>query len=451
MMNSVRDFIKNFKKYLIYIAVLAQLVFGTVYLVCNFSEYIIYPETEEMVHAARTLVFDEYIGFLYPLFIRVCLNIQNLCGVGYYLIVHGVQLSAMFLAVYYMIQPFFGRKKAWLVGTYVMSVPMCMQTALMVSPFAFKAIFSFLIAGSMVRIWKDAKTIKGWIILLGIWAVSAFNVPDDLFVWGVPILGLSLIVIFRKSDKLHIRKRCCIFLAVLVVFLGAFGTVKGVTEPGSRGRMHKTVGSVLFQRTLWPDLGMKYGFLPLDIQVCFEPNTAFSSDRSAETITNIIGPKVEREYGVESANDLFMEAFKNQLSYNKKTLSYAIVNDFSGYLLPPYMIIVYMQGIEGSALGSLYNIISNNNPEMLYVYLNIFLVTLFVLTILTVLQLIKSKEMLKRGKSKGAISIIGILVYQALWYAIVNIQGVDYRYVLLNVVIIAATILGVSVKGYIRT
>ena len=59
--------------------------------------------------------------------------------------------------------------------------------------------------------------------------------------------------------------------------------------------------------------------------------------------------------------------------------------------------------------------------------------------------------MLKRGKSKGAISIIGILVYQALWYAIVNIQGVDYRYVLLNVVIIAATILGVSVKGYIRT
>ena len=68
MKDSVRIFTKNFIKFFIYIAVFAQIVSGTVYLVCNFNEFIIYPETEEMVHAARTLVFDEYIGFLYPLF-----------------------------------------------------------------------------------------------------------------------------------------------------------------------------------------------------------------------------------------------------------------------------------------------------------------------------------------------------------------------------------------------
>ena len=122
MTNKMKAFSQNFIRYFFYIAVFAQIVSGTVYLVCNFADFIVYPETEEMVNAARNLIFDEYIGFLYPLFIRVCLNIQNLCGVGYYLIVHGVQLSAMFLAVYYMIQPFFGRKKAWLVGTYPLNV-----------------------------------------------------------------------------------------------------------------------------------------------------------------------------------------------------------------------------------------------------------------------------------------------------------------------------------------
>ena len=62
MMDSVRLFLRNFIKYFLYIAVFAQIVTGTVYLVCNFAEYIVYPETEEMVHVARGLLFDEYTG-----------------------------------------------------------------------------------------------------------------------------------------------------------------------------------------------------------------------------------------------------------------------------------------------------------------------------------------------------------------------------------------------------
>ena len=70
MKDSIRDFTKNFIRFFIYIAVFAQIVSGTVYLVCNFSEYIVYPESQEMIHVARGLVFDEYTGVLYPLFIR---------------------------------------------------------------------------------------------------------------------------------------------------------------------------------------------------------------------------------------------------------------------------------------------------------------------------------------------------------------------------------------------
>ena len=132
MKDSIRDFTKNFIRFFIYIAVFAQIVSGTVYLVCNFSQLIVYPETEEMVHAARTLVFDEYIGFLYPLFVRICLIVQNMSGIGYFLPVHTVQLLTMFLGAYYMIRSMFEGKKAWIFASYIMSIPMCMQTALMV-------------------------------------------------------------------------------------------------------------------------------------------------------------------------------------------------------------------------------------------------------------------------------------------------------------------------------
>ena len=102
MMDSVRLFLRNLIKYFLYIAVFAQIVSGTVYLVYNFFEFFVYPETEEMVHTARGLLFDEYTGFLYPLFIRLCLGMQEFLGIGYYLVAHMVQLICFILAAGYL-------------------------------------------------------------------------------------------------------------------------------------------------------------------------------------------------------------------------------------------------------------------------------------------------------------------------------------------------------------
>lgn len=448
MMDSVRIFTRNFIKFFIYIAVFAQIVSGTVYLVCNFNEFIVYPETEEMVHAARTLIFDEYIGFLYPLFIRVCLSVQNMCGVGYYLLVHGVQLVAMFFAMYYLVKSFFIGKRAWLATAYVMSIPMCMQTALMVSPFAFKAVFGFLIAGSLVRLWRDAGKVITWIILLLSCALAAFNVPDDLFVWLVPVGVFSFIVFFRKSDKLRIAKRCCILLAVVLVFFGTFGILSGVTEAGSRGRMHKTVSSVLFQRTVWPGLGEKYGFLPLDIQYYIGKDEMAATDSSAEMVTNVIGPRIELHNGVEKSEKLFMEAAVTQFGYNKRAIFQSVTRDFAGYLLSPYSTIGYIQGEDGSAFGTLYSRMSIIAPKMTYNYFAIFYISLFVLTFVMVLNVIKNKVLANKKSVKTGLLIVCILIYQALWYSIVNVQGVDYRYVLLNMGIYALAVFGGSLSVF---
>lgn len=441
MMNSVRDFAKSFKKYLIYIAVLAQLVFGTVYLVCNFSEYVIYPETEEMVHAARTLVFDEYIGFLYPLFIRVCLSVRNLCGVGYYLFVHGIQVLAMLFSVYYMAKPFFAGKRAWVVAAYVMSIPMCMQTALMVSPFAFKTVFSFLIAGSMIRLWKDSKRVWIWAVMFGCFALSVFNVPDDLFIWGIPIFVFSLANCFRKSDKVHFVKRVGLVLLAVLVFTGAFVTVNGVTEAGARGRMRRSVESVMFQRTVWPDLGVKYNFLPSEIRQYISQEEAFMSDSSSEQILCFVGPTIERNEGTERAKELFLEAALQQLSYNKKELAGYILRDFAGYLLTPYSVVSYMQGENGSAYGTLYSRMAALNPQMTYSYFTVFFVSIFVLTFGAILKVLKNNMLSNKNTLKNVFAVLVLLGYQALCYAVVNVQGVDYRYVLFNAAVFACVAL----------
>ena len=441
MKDSIRDFTKNFIRFFIYIAVFAQIVSGTVYLVCNFSQLIVYPETEEMVHAARTLVFDEYIGFLYPLFVRICLIVQNMSGIGYFLPVHTVQVLTMFFGAYYMIRSMFEGKKAWIFASYIMSIPMCMQTALMVSPFAFKMVCAFLIAGSMIRIVKNPGKIWQWLVLLGSFSMAAFNVPDDLFVWGISVLVFALVICLKRTDKISLARKICLLIAVVMVLLGTFGTLSVVTKEGSRGRMQKTVSSVLFQRTIWPKLDEKFIFLPYDVRYNWARGDCPATNSSSELITVWMGPVIENRVGTERAHELFMEAAMMQLSYNKRELFEYVSKDFIGYLFMPYSLLGYMQGEDGSAFSTLYGRMSMANTKMTYNYFSIFYVSLFVLTFAAVMKLVAKRKVIVKGYGKKALAVTALLGYQALWYTIVNVQGVDYRYSLFQTAVLAMLVL----------
>ena len=335
MMKSARFFFNNFIKYLFNIAVFAQIALGTVYFVCNFTEYIIYPETEEMIHIARGLLFDEYTGILYPLFIRLCLGIQESLGIGYYLVAHFVQFILFVLASGYLVGSVFKGKKACVAVLYIVSFPMCMQTILMVSPMAFKAIFSFLIVGAMIRITKGNGTIRSWIFLFLAYILSALNMPDDLYMWIVPIGVWGIIYFFRERKQCVLWKRVCLILAIGVVFLGTSVVLNKTIDVGSRGRMQRTVNSVLFQRALWPNLDEKYGFLPDEMKTILGIEHLLESEVSSENMICVVGPAIDRAVGLEHANELYMQAVIGQLGYNKRALLRDLSNDFFGYLLIP--------------------------------------------------------------------------------------------------------------------
>ncbi len=442
MMDSVRLFLRNLIKYVLYIAVFAQIVSGTVYLVCNFTEYIVYPETKEMVHVARGLLFDEYTGVLYPLFIRGCLGVQSLLGIGYYLVAHLLQLVLVTIAVFYFVRTFFEGKKAWIATAYIVSFPMIMQTILMVSPFAFKAAFGFVIIGAMIRLFKNNGNFLTWIWLLLAYVLAAFNVTDDLYMWILPIGIFGVAYFFKNRKSLHIAKRVCLLVIIAVIFVVTFGALNSVAQAGNRGRMQRTVSSVLFQRTLWPELRVKFGFLPMDIRYHIDPDVAMASDASAENIIYVIGPRVDREVGFEKANELYMESFMNQMAYNKRAVFGAVLDDCTGYLFTPYSMLKYMAGEEGSAFSTLYGMISAKSPQMTYHYFSVGFVSMFVLIFAGVLRVVRKKLLTKKACIKQFLFFLGILLYQGIWYSIANVQGVDYRYGLFNIAVFAVFALG---------
>ena len=434
MTNKMKAFSQNFIRYFFYLAVFAQVVSGTVYLVCNFADFIVYPETEEMVNAARNLIFDEYIGFLYPLFIRLCLGIQKSLGIGYYIVAHFIQLLLFVGAIFYMIKPFFSGKKAWVGSFLVTSFPFCMQSILMVSPFAFKAAFSFFMVGAMVRIYRQKEKIcmKSAVVLGISYLLASFNQPDDKYLWILPIFVLTILLLLRRKEVLKAWKKLVVLLVAISLFFVSFFICHKVIDEGARGRMQKTVYSVLFQRTIWPDLRVKYGFLPEEMWTYISSDDAVSSNQYAEYIVYSIGPKIENQVGVEKANELYKEAVLNQLSYNKRAIFENVSEDFLGYLFEPYTTIWHMNGQGGSAFGKLYSSMSEGNAKGAYGYMCVSFMTLFVLTLGGILSVIKKKLLAGKERKRLILLAGGMLIYQALFYAVVNVQGVDYRYVLLN-------------------
>lgn len=435
MMNSVRFFLKNFIKYIFYIAVFAQIVSGTVYLVCNFTEYIIYPETEEMVQLARGLLFDEYTGILYPLFIRLCLGIQGSFGIGYYLVTHFVQLVLFVLSTTYLVSSVFKGKKTWIAMLYIVCFPMCMQTILMVSPLAFKAIFSFLIVGSMIRITRGNGKIGTWICMFLVYIMAALNMPDDLYIWIVPMATFGILYFFRKRKQCALWKRACLIVAVGIVFLATFFILDSSIDAGNCGRMQRTISSVLFQRTAWPNLDEKYGFLPEEMREILSNENLLDSEFSSESIVYVVGPTIDRTAGFERANELYMQAVIGQLGYNKRTLLKTVSDDFFGYLLAPYSTVFYMKGQDGSSYSTLYGSVSARNPEGIYGYFCISFVSMFLLTFYGIMSILQKRRLVQKTYKNQISLCVGILIYQAIWYAIANVQGVDYRYGLLNIAI----------------
>ena len=78
---------------------------------------------------------------------------------------------------------------------------------------------------------------------------------------------------------------------------------------------------------------------------------------------------------------------------------------------------------------TIYGIVSAHNPSVVYGYFCVSYVSLFLLTFYGILRMLKKRRLVQISMC------VWILLYQAAWYAIANVQGVDYRYGLLNIAI----------------
>lgn len=430
-----KGIMQNFIKYFVMLLLFLEIILGIYWVVTNIGNLILYPETVDLIDAAKTGVLDEYTGVFYPHFLNMFINRES--GTLYYIPIYIIQLVAVYLSTVYVLYPIVKQRYAWMGAGVVLAIPMIIQCVLMVAPFSFCLTFILLMAGAAIRLLQKREQIEKWplVVLLGAWFLASMTSIDLFFYCGISILVFLLVICIRKTDKKRLKKLIVCMVSFIIVCIIGLGLFEAQTEIGSRNRVQKSFASALWERTTWPNLGLDYFEIPAEVRSIFQEDEISINIRISESFIYKYGPVIDKEYGYEKANDLYYAMSFTEFKLRTKEIIARTGNDAIGYLFMPFSIFSYMNGTYGSITGMLYSHMTAGETGILYLYWSVSLLLVFICALYTLIM-IAGKLGTRKEKKGNRILAAGIafLICQAVYYAIMAPQGVDYRYVLSGIV-----------------
>ena len=305
-----------------------QIVLGAIWLCCQFPHLQNWQETYEYLDISRTWVLDEYVGFLYPLLLKLCTGMEALLGVPFYMPVYVVQLLAAVFASYFFARTVLKLQggRAYLTAGYLVSFPMLLQFHLSVRP--------------------ESLVVSGVLLLLGVFSNKQDRTLKQVVCGGL----LTMAVIWLMPDGAvlcvaawvwyflgKIDRKWFLGLLAFVLALAVSLSVNAFTQtPGSRGRIQKTFWAAAFQRVVTEYFSKSYAMWDEEVRTTFTIEEAMEQAKRSDNMMYTVGPMLERDWGRERANQLYRQMTMDCFRVRTKDVVYQIRDDLVDALLMPF-------------------------------------------------------------------------------------------------------------------
>ena len=358
-----------------------QIVLGLCWVVLNIGHFQEFGDSLHYIEISKTFVCDEYFGILYPLFIWIVMKIQIFTFIPYYCILYIVQLVTAFYASYSfllgcrIIQPF-TIKKISFKGVWgclcVLTIPMLMQCHLAVLPHSLTVSLFLILISMVLKILNNPKEMyaKSIIKMVPFWLAMSLLMPEYKLLAGVPIFFAVIYVATKiwKSNKDRVRFHAIAF----IVSLGLILAISSLTQtPGSYGRMKKTCVSTAVSRFVWPWFYLNYNFWPWDVKEVMDVDASRNISWHPDNVINEFGPLLENHYGIEKAQELYLEMIKIASNIHTKDIVIAMGRDALSYSAPPIMFMKSLaDGGYESYFGRNYEIMKAQRPGLTKEYIH---------------------------------------------------------------------------------
>ena len=428
-LNGIKQVLARF----LFLLMSGQIVLGLLWILCNHTSGGQFSETERYVEAAAGGALDEYMGVLYPVLIRVAQFITSPFGghyeVALYLLQSGVALTC-YIGFIRLCGWSDHNRKAVSGGLFLLTLPLCVQWHLAVLPNSLASSLFVLLLGVAARVCRGSGEPKeGTAAQMGaLWAMTILLMPDYLWFGAVPVLFTAVSMI-----RVNIREKRAGSARIVITFLLAALLAGGINhlvrEPGSGGRIQKSLGASMVSRLVWPNFGTNYFFWPEEIKEIMTEEDGQVISQYADNVQLIFGPLVENAYGLEEADRLYRYMAIRCLNDRTKETLQALFEDLQAYLCPPWVVKEQLDGAGLSYSGWNYGQMRNASPVLTKWYVNyglfVFRVEIGISVLYGIIKLFGRKRGEKRRCSVAALSI-SCIILQAVWYTMSGAGMMDY-------------------------
>lgn len=412
-----------------------QVCLGLIWVFCNITKVPYFAESRLYLQASKDLIIDEYMGIMYPLFIRVV----SLFGSAWNEIIYLFQLGLAFYAYYTLLRNLFGhfgtqdcRKIMYLPAAYVLTFPVILQCHMSILPYSVASSLLILTLAQLISLLtKEGPMSKACIISIGVlWGVATLILPDYGVIIGIPVLVGFVMYGWKRAHRWKV------LLLTLFVTIACMGGVLTLTQtPGSLGRIQKTMGATMLSRFAWPYIERNGFFWSDEVKEVFSATDLVQFSLYPERIMHEFGPRLETAVGKEQANILYWKMAKDSFMIGKKDALLAIGRDVLVNITGPVGIQIQWLGKGISYAGWNYGRLVEYVPALTGYYVRFanysFDFMLFMMLIIGLL----CKEWGKVTKKKAYGLLLLTVGIMTLWYTMTGNGMQDYlKVVPINVI-----------------
>lgn len=404
-----------------------QVVLGGIWIVCNLTYIPDFQETRDMLKASETLVFDEYMGVLYPLILRLF----SVFGTGFYVPMYILQLTVAAWSYFYLLRGISGNRFAeadkkffWLLTGYLVTFPMILQCHMSILPYSLAtSLLAFLVA-EIKYLMEERETLQKIRLfrICVLWLLVGLMIPD----YGV--IAVFLVVTGFVFATWKQRKRMLVYLCIsALTLITMFTTLTLMQTPGSYGRVQRSVNSILWTRFAWPYFERDGYYWAHKKWITFEDGEWDWYSMYPENAIYEFGPKIESIIGREQANVIYAEMAKESFSLGKKEQLMALGRDVLANAGGPFALQYQLSGRGVSYTAWNYYQMQGNTPGLTKYFVRYALYVfefLFVIALGICISRRKSRKVLGViKKSMPALLGLGVMI---LWYTMIGNGMQDY-------------------------
>lgn len=465
----------KFRKFLLVcllVMMTVQIVLGFAWMAVNLTNIPLFGDSTEYYELSQSLQVDEYRPLLYPLIIRMADTAAKHLPIAYQTLVYLVQTVICILSVWFLAEQLGGilfpvQKKrgtalfhaaAFFVSLYITCIPLITFMNFSVLTDSIATSMLLLMIGALIRIFHVSETDWKNYLVIAVSMLVEYTIRADRLYTCTLFLVISFgIWLFRQRKKAFFKRCLALSLAAVLVSTGAATAFNKATQhPGIYGRISTTLGFVLLDRVVWPNMAQNYDDFSDEIKGLITREDAETFDGHNNNVMYQMAPLLREKAGVERTEELYKEmaavVFKNQPG----KVIFDILEDITCVIFTPVSAFLSVYELAETADDWNLYCVSRSSETLSNMFYQYYLHTFLLLFLAGWLLLILKRVKRAAGSTKKENGIIisqllapGFLlcVIIALWFSIGDGAPPNDRYAMLHYVIWTFWALGVCFGG----